>query len=111
MGGGVRVVGGRSDVLPAVGAQDVIPLREEASPHQRQRALLAVEAVVMPLPLLEGDVLGAAQSCGGRKKTWMKVEREPGGLAPALWTVWTSYNLEGLGSTFKSDSMLRLGRS
>ena len=77
-------MGSRSDVLPAVGAQDVIPLREEASPHQRQRALLAVEAVVMPLPLLEGDVLGAAQSCGGRKKTRMKMEREPGSLAPVL---------------------------
>lgn len=84
VGGGVRVVGSRSDVLPAVGAQDVIPLREEASPHQRQRALLAVEAVVMPLPLLEGDVLGAAQSCGGRKKTRMKMEREPGSLAPVV---------------------------
>lgn len=51
-----------SDVLPAVGAQDVVPLGEEAAAHQRQRALPAVEAVTVPLPLLEGDVLGASKS-------------------------------------------------
>lgn len=62
-----------SDVLPAVRAQDVVPLREEASPHQRQRALLAVKAVVVPLPLLEGDVLSAAQSCGRRKTTRVRM--------------------------------------
>ena len=60
---------GRSDVLPAVGAQDVVPLREEASAHERQRALLAVEAVVVPLPFLEGDVLGTTQACGGGRET------------------------------------------
>lgn len=55
-----------SDVLPAVGAQDVVPLGEEAAAHQRQGAPLAVEAVIVPLPLLEGDVLCAAKSCGRR---------------------------------------------
>lgn len=58
-----------SDVLPAVGAQDVIPLSEEAPAHQRQGAFLAVEAVVVPLPLLEGDVLCAAKSCQQRRMT------------------------------------------
>lgn len=52
-----------SDVLAAVGTQDVIPLGEEASAHQGQGALLAVEAVVVPLPFLEGDVLCATDSC------------------------------------------------
>lgn len=54
-----------SDVFPAVGAQDVVPLCEEASAHQGQGALLAVEAVIVPLPLLKGDVLGAAESADG----------------------------------------------
>ena len=71
--------GSGSDVLPAVGAQDVVPLREEASPHQRQRALLAVKAVVVPLPLLEGDVLGAAQSCGRRTRTRVRTGGGAGG--------------------------------
>lgn len=54
-----------SDVFPAVRAQDVIPFCEEAAAHQREGALLAVKAVVMPLPFLKGDVLCATKSADG----------------------------------------------
>lgn len=57
-----------SDVLSTVRTEDVISLCEEASPHQRQRALLTVKAVVVPLAFLERDVLCATQTCA-RKKT------------------------------------------
>lgn len=56
---------GPSDVFPTVRAQDVVPLGEEASPHQGQGALLTVEAVVMPLPFFKGDVLRASQATDG----------------------------------------------
>lgn len=54
-----------SDVFPAVRAQDVISFCEEASPHQREGALLTVKTVVMPLPFLKGDVLRATKSADG----------------------------------------------
>lgn len=43
----------QSDVFAAVGAQDVVFGRQEAAAHQRHAALLAVEAVVVPMALLE----------------------------------------------------------
>lgn len=46
----------------AVGAQDVVPLGEEAPPHQRHRALHTGEALAVPLTLLKGDVLGSSQA-------------------------------------------------
>ena len=52
-----------SDVLPTVGAKDVVSLREEAASHQGQGALLTVKAVVVPLTFLEGDVLRATEPC------------------------------------------------
>lgn len=52
-----------SDVLPTVGAEDVVSLREEAASHQGQGALLTVKAVVVPLTFLEGDVLRATETC------------------------------------------------
>lgn len=51
-----------SDVLATVGAQDVITLCKEAASHQRKGAFLAVKAVIMPLPVLKADVLGATES-------------------------------------------------
>lgn len=54
-----------SDVFPTVRAQDVVSFCEEASPHQGEGALLAVETVVVPLSLLKGDVLCATQSADG----------------------------------------------
>lgn len=54
-----------SDVFPAVRAQDVIPFCEEASAHQGQGALLAVKAIIVPLPFLKGDVLCASKSADG----------------------------------------------
>lgn len=54
-----------SDVLPTVGAEDVISLCEEASPHQGQGALLTVKAVVVPLTFLERDVLRAPETTDG----------------------------------------------
>lgn len=51
-----------SDVFAALWAQDVVTLGKEAPPHQGHRALLAVEAVVVPLPLLKGDVLTATET-------------------------------------------------
>lgn len=54
-----------SDVLSAVGTEDVIPLSEEASPHQGQGALLTVKAVVVPLTFLKRDVLCATKTADG----------------------------------------------
>lgn len=52
-----------SDVFATLGTQDVISLGEETSAHQRHRALLAVETVVVPLAFLKGDVLASSKSC------------------------------------------------
>lgn len=54
-----------SHVPPTVRAQDVIFTGEEAPSHQGYAALFAVEAVVVPLTLLEGDVLTATQTTDG----------------------------------------------
>lgn len=45
------------DVFAALWAQDVITLSQEATTHQGHRALLTVEAVIVPLALLKGNVL------------------------------------------------------
>lgn len=50
------------DVFAALGAQDVITLGQEATTNQRYGALLTVEAVVVPLALLKGNVLAAAEA-------------------------------------------------
>lgn len=54
-----------SDVLAALWAEDVITLGEEAASHQRHGTLLTVEAVVVPLALLEGNVLAASETADG----------------------------------------------
>lgn len=51
-----------SELLDAVGAEDVVFARQETSTHQRHAALFAVEAVVVPLPLLKRDVLAASET-------------------------------------------------
>lgn len=48
--------------MAAVGAEDVVFGRQEASAHQGHAAPLAVEAVVVPLAVLEGDVLAASET-------------------------------------------------
>ncbi len=50
------------DVLAALWAQDIITFSEEATANQGHGALLAVEAVVVPLALLEGNVLAASKA-------------------------------------------------
>lgn len=52
----------RSHVLSAVRTQDVVLGSEKASAHQRHAALLAVEAVIVPLALLKGNILAAAKT-------------------------------------------------
>lgn len=51
-----------SELFATVGTQDVVLGREEAAAHQGHAAALAVEAVVVPLALLKGDVLAAPQT-------------------------------------------------
>lgn len=53
----------RSDVFATVRTQDVVSLSQKATTHQGHSALCAVEAVVVPLTLLEGDILAATQTC------------------------------------------------
>lgn len=55
-------LGNGSEVFDAVGAEDVVFACLEASTHQRHAASFAVEAVVVPLTLLEGDVLAASEA-------------------------------------------------
>lgn len=62
LSGGRATLWSQSDVFAAVGAQDVIFGRQEAAAHQGHAALLAVEAVVVPLALLERDVLAASET-------------------------------------------------
>lgn len=50
------------DVFAALGAQDIITFGQEATTNQRYRALLTVEAVVVPLALLKGNVLAASEA-------------------------------------------------
>lgn len=49
--------------LPAtVGAQNVVPLGEEAASHQWHRALHAGETLAVPLTLLKWDIFGTCQT-------------------------------------------------
>lgn len=72
------------DVFAALWAQDVIPLSQEATPHQGHGALLTVEAVVVPLALLEGNVLAPSEAAdgGGAGGTFLGVK-----VAEAVETV------------------------
>lgn len=50
-------------LLPStVSAQDVIPLGEESTAHQRHRALHTRETLTVPLPLFKRDVLSTCQA-------------------------------------------------
>ncbi len=50
-------------LLPAtVSAQDVIPLGEESTAHQRHWALHTRETLTVPLPLFKRDVLSTCQA-------------------------------------------------
>lgn len=64
---GVAVVprGAELDVLAALWAQDVITFSQEATTDQGHGALLTVEAVVVPLALLKGNVFAAAEAANG----------------------------------------------
>jgi len=53
------------DFLAALGAEDVVTFSEEATANQGHGALLAVEAVVVPLALLERNVLAASEAADG----------------------------------------------
>lgn len=50
------------DVLAALWAQDIVAFGQEATTDQGHGALLAVEAVIVPLALLEGNVLAASEA-------------------------------------------------
>lgn len=50
------------DVLAALWAQDIITFSEEATANQGHGALLTVEAVIVPLALLKGNVLAASKA-------------------------------------------------
>lgn len=54
--------GERSEVVAAVGAEDVFFGRQEASADQGHAAPLAVEAVVVPLAVLKRDVPAASET-------------------------------------------------
>jgi len=72
------------DVLAALGAQDVITFSEEATANQGHGALLAVEAVVVPLALLKRNVLAASKAAdrGGAGGTFLGIK-----VAEAVETV------------------------
>lgn len=73
-----------SDVLAAVGAEDVVFARQETPTDQRHAAPLAVEAVVVPLALLERDVLATPETAdwGGAISTFLSKQ-----VAEAVETV------------------------
>lgn len=50
------------DVLATLWAKDIIAFSEESTPNQGHRALLTVEAVIVPLALLKGNVLAASKT-------------------------------------------------
>lgn len=50
------------DVLAALRAQDIITFSQEATTNQGYGALLTVEAVIVPLALLKGNVLAASET-------------------------------------------------
>lgn len=55
-------LGVKLDVLAALWAQDVIAFGQKAAANQGDGALFAVEAVIVPLALLKGNILAAAKS-------------------------------------------------
>lgn len=54
-----------SDVFATLRAQDVVALGQEAATDEGDRALLAVEAVVVPLAFLKANVLTASKTTDG----------------------------------------------
>lgn len=61
-------VAGPSDIFTAVGTVDIIFECQETSTDQRRVALFAVEAVIVPLAILKGDVLAASETWGGNSR-------------------------------------------
>lgn len=55
----------RSLLPPAVSAQNIVSLGEEAASHQRDGALRAGETLAVPLTLFKGDVLSPGQTGNG----------------------------------------------
>lgn len=53
---------GQLHVLATLRAQDIITFSQEAASDQRDGALLTVEAVIVPLALLKGNVLAASKT-------------------------------------------------
>lgn len=49
-------------VLATLRAQDIVTFSQEAATDQRDGALLTVEAVIVPLALLKGNVLAASET-------------------------------------------------
>lgn len=69
--GEVKVEEDRQDALSvavAVAAQDPLSVGEEAGAHQRDGALGAGEARLVPLALLKRDVLSSSESCDTRER-------------------------------------------
>lgn len=64
------------DVLATLWAEDVITLGEETTANQGHRALLTVEAVIVPLALLKRNVLAASEAAngGGARGTLLGIE-------------------------------------
>lgn len=52
-----------SVVVVAVCAQNQVPVRKEAGTDQRHGAARALEARLVPLPVLEGNVLPVSETC------------------------------------------------
>ena len=50
------------DVFAALWAQDVIAFSQKATTNKGDGALFAVEAVIVPLALLKGNILAASKS-------------------------------------------------
>lgn len=53
-------------VVVAVSTQDLVTVGEEASPNQRDGAAGALEAGLVPLTILERNILPLAKPCNGR---------------------------------------------
>lgn len=84
----------RSLLPAAVGAQDVVALGEEATSHQRHRALNAGETLAVPLALLKRDVLGPCQTGDGL------------GAAHALLCIQVAEAFEAVGIVFPGGESL-----
>lgn len=56
------------DVFATLGTHDLIAGRQKAPSHQGDGALLAVEAVVVPLTVFKRDVLAATQTCTSKTR-------------------------------------------